>query len=67
MGTAAIALALEAMQLLPSLIAAGMDVANLVDKVVAVRDAAAAPDDPTWQQLDAAVQQHQQEFRQAAG
>lgn len=63
---AAIALALSAMQLLPSLISAGIDISDLWEKITAVHAAAGAPDDPAWQQLDALVKQHQAEFRQAS-
>lgn len=60
---AAIALALEAMQLVPSMVAAGMDVAGLVEKIIAVKDASAAPDDAAWAALDALVKQYQDSFR----
>lgn len=55
----ALALAQEVIANLPSLISAGIDIASIVSKTRAVLTAAAAPDDPTWQALDASLKEHE--------
>lgn len=52
----------EILTAIPGMAAAGIAVANLISNISAVLSAQAAPDDPTWQDLDARCAQARQQF-----
>lgn len=61
-----IALVTEILSLVPTIAQVGIAVAGLITKARAVIDASAAPDDPTWNALDAQVKAHEAAYLSAA-
>ncbi len=66
MGTTALALALELAGMLPQMIAAGIDVMNLVERIKAISASETAPDSAERAALEAAIAAAEAEFDKQA-
>lgn len=63
---AILALVAQIIALVPTLVSAGIDVADLIANARKVIDENRVPSDPEWDALDAAVTSLQQQFRAAS-
>jgi hypothetical protein len=63
----ALALVTTIVGLLPTLAAAGVDIADLISKTQGVIGANQGPSSADWDALDAQIKDLQEQFRQAAG